>query len=238
MPPTAIDSPRTTARLAGLLWLIVIAVSIVAVVINPALNLQGSPADTAATLLAAETPFRLAFAALFVGSVCYLGVTALLYELLRPVSKRVALFGAFAGLIGLAVGAATSVNELVALELLEKAARSAPARVNELQAIAQSSLYAGPEFSISMVYFGLHVASIGFLILRSNFLPRIIGGVLIAGGSSYVVASFTTFVAPGVGALLSPLVIPIAILGEGSLTLWLLIKGVNVEKWRLQAAQA
>ena len=228
MSPLSTDSPETTARLAGALWLIVIAVSIASLFAAPSVNTNGSAAETAASILAAETPYRLAFALLFVGSLCYLGVTALLYELLRPVSRSVALFGALAGLAGLTIGAASAVNELGALDLLKQASTAAPATANQLQAIAQFALRDGPEFKVGMVYFGLQIASIGYLILRSTLVPRIIGGVLVAGGLSYMISSFATFVAPAVGARLSPLVIPIAILGEGSLTLWLVFKGVNV----------
>jgi hypothetical protein len=228
------DSPQTTARLAGALWLIVIAVSIASLVAAPSVNTRGSPAETAASILAAETPYRLAFALLFVGSLCYLGVTALLYELLRPVNKSVALFGGFAGLAGLTIGAASSVNTLGALDLLKEASTAAPAAANQLQTIAQFSLRGGPEFKVGMVYFGLQIASVGYLILRSTLVPRIIGGVLVAGGLSYIITSFASFVAPAVGVRLSPLVIPIAILGEGSLTLWLLFKGVNAEKYSSQ----
>src|SRR5437762_2532527 len=101
------------------------------------------------------------------------------------------------------------------------------------QPFSQHSWHAEPdrrdhsEFKVGMVFFGIHVASTGYLILRSALIPRIIGGILVAGGSSYMITSFATFVAPAVGARMSPLVIPIAILGEGSLTLWLLFKGVN-----------
>jgi hypothetical protein len=228
MSLSSTDSPQTTARLAGALWLIVIAVSIASLFAAPSVNINGSPAQTAASILAAETPYRLAFALLFVGSLCYLGVTALLYELLRPVNRSVALFGAFAGLAGLTIGAASAVNELGALDLLKQASAAAPAVASQLQTIAQFALRDGPEFKVGMVFFGLQIASVGYLILRSGLVPRIIGGVLVAGGLSYIITSFATFVAPEVGARLSPLVIPIAIVGEGSLTLWLLFKGVSV----------
>ena len=228
MSLSSTDSPQTTARLAGALWLIVIAVSIASLFAAPSVNINGSPAETAASILAAETPYRLAFALLFVGSLCYLGVTALLYELVRPINRSVALFGAFAGLAGLTIGAASAVNELGALDLLKQASTAAPAAANQLQTIAQFALRDGPEFKVGMVFFGLQIASVGYLILRSGLVPRIIGGVLVAGGLSYIITSFATFVAPALGARLSPLVIPIAILGEGSLTLWLLLKGVNV----------
>jgi hypothetical protein len=228
MSLSSTDSPQTTARLAGALWLIVIAVSIASLFAAPSVNINGSPAETAASILAAETPYRFAFALLFVGSLCYLGVTALLYELVRPINRSVALFGAFAGLAGLTIGAASAVNELGALDLLKQASTAAPAAANQLQTIAQFALRDGPEFKVGMVFFGLQIASVGYLLLRSALVPRIIGGVLVAGGLSYIITSFATFVAPALGARLSPLVIPIAILGEGSLTLWLLFKGVNV----------
>src|SRR5213595_1023451 len=225
MTPVSADSPERTARLAGALWLAVIVVSIVSIFVNPSVNTVGTPIQTAATILAAETPYRLAFALLFFGSLCYLGVTALIYELLRPVNRSIALFGAFASLAGLTIGAASAVNELGALTLLKQAANAAPAAANQLQTIAQVFLNDQAEFKVGMVFFGIHVASTGYLILRSTLIPRIIGGILVAGGASYMITSFATFVAPAVGARLSPLVIPIAILGEGSLTLWLLFKG-------------
>jgi len=227
MTSVSADSPERTARLAGALWLAVIVVSIVSIIVNPSVNTVGTPSQTAATILAAETPYRLAFALLFFGSLCYLGVTALIYELLRPVNRSVALFGAFASLAGLTIGAASAVNELGALTMLRDAASAAPATANQLQTIAQVFLRDQAEFKVGMVFFGIHVASTGYLILRSTLIPRIIGAVLVAGGSSYMITSFATFVAPAVGARMSPLVIPIAILGEGSLTLWLLFKGVN-----------
>jgi hypothetical protein len=236
MPTFSTDTPETTARLAGALWLIVIVVSILSLFVNPSIKTTGSPADTAASVLAAETSYRLAFALLFFGSLCYLGVTALLYHLLSPVDRSVALFGAFASLAGLTVGAATSVNELSALALLKEVSSAGPAAATQLQTIAQIFLRDGPEFKVGMVFFGCHVASIGYLILRSTFLPKIIGGVLVAGGASYIITSFATFVAPAVGDRLSPLVIPIAILGEGSLTLWLLFKGVKADRYATFAA--
>lgn len=230
-------SPQTTARVSGALWLIVIAMSIIAIVVNPPFDAATSAAEVAAKVLAGEQRFRISFAALVVASVCYIGVTALIYELLHPVDTRIALFGAFAGLIGLAIGGATSVHQMNALAMLEEAATLAPASARELQTLAAASLRPGADFSIGMVYFGCQIASIGYLILRSRLVPRVIGGTLLLGGSSYIVTSFAMFVAPEFGARLSPLVIPIAILGEGSLTLWLLFKGVRLSPVERRAAE-
>lgn len=172
------NDPRRTARLAGALWLVVIAAGVLSVVTQ-----SGQP--------------RIAFAANQFGGVVYLGVTVLLYRLFKPVDSTISLFAAFCGLAGVASGSATS----------------APG--------AQG-------FYIAMVFFGAQIISIGYLITRSTLVPRILGLLLLLGGASYVINSFANFLAPAVGARLAPFIIPVAILGEGTLTLWFLVKGVNV----------
>jgi len=176
------NDPRGTARLAGILWLVVIAGGVVSVVTQ-----TGQP--------------RLAFAANLFSGLCYLGVTVLLYQLFKAVDTSISLFAAFFGLAGVASGAALSL------------VRSDPP--------AQG-------FYIAMVFFGAQIISIGYLITRSTLIPRILGVLLLLGGSSYIINSFTNFLSPGLGAHLSPFIVPVAILGEGALTLWLLVKGVRV----------
>ena len=78
-----------------------------------------------------------------------------------------------------------------------------------------------------MVFFGFQILTIGFLITRSTLVPRALGILLMLGGSSYIINSFTNFMAPDTGRHLMPFIVPIAILGEGALTLWLLVKGVK-----------
>lgn len=233
---SAESSPLVNARVAGALWLAVIAVSIFAVVSGPSLNPHSDPATLVAAVFASEPQIRLAFVATFAGSLFYLGVTVLLYELLKPVNRSVALFGAFCGLAGIVVGAAASVNDLATLALVDDARRTAAPVSSLVQNAVQMFVSAAePEFKVGMVFFGFQIASVGYLIFRSTFLPRVIGVILMLGGSSYVISSFASFVSATMGATLAPFVIPIAILGEGSLTLWLLVKGVDVEKWQRSA---
>jgi Domain of unknown function (DUF4386) len=169
------------ARLAGALWLIVIAVSVL-------------------SLLVQSTSPRLAFAALQLGAVAYLGVTALLYQLFKHVNRDIALFGLCCGIVGVASGDASS---------------------------AGTSVGPSQSFYVEMVFFGFQMMAVGYLITRSVLLPRLLGLLLTLGGLSYVVVSFANFLSVSVGAQLAPFVIPIAILGEGAVTLWLLVKGVR-----------
>src|SRR6476646_500516 len=229
---STVPSPLFTARLTGALWLVVILAGLAAVVGGASLDLSGNPATFAANALSAASRVRLAFVINFFGKICYLGVTVLLYELLKPVNRTVALFGAFCGLAGLMSGSG-SINSFTALSLLEESRRAAGPLAGQLQATVKMLLSGGEQqFGVEMVYFGCQIISVGYLIARSHFIPRVIGVLLLLAGSSYIVASVTSFVAPALATRVLPLIIPVALIGEGAFTLWLLLKGVNVERWR------
>ena len=228
-------SPRFKARIAGGLWLMVIAASMFAFVIQSPLIVRDDAAATARNILASESLFRLAFAANLIGGACYMGVTALLYGLLKPVSRSISLLAAFFGLAGIAIGSATSLTNLATLVLLGGEQYSAAFTTTQLQAMAMMSLRLSLQgFNLAMVFFGFQCLLIGCLIVRSIFLPRILGVLLAIGGSSYVISSFAIFLSPAFGARLFPFILPAAIVGEGSLTLWLLVMGVNTQRWQEQ----
>lgn len=231
-------SPLFGARMAGALWLTVILVSIGALIGGISLDVPGDPGTMAANALSSASKIRLAFVLLFFGKICYLGGTVLLYELLKPVNKIVALFGAFCGLAGLLSGGAGHVNLLTALSLLEESRRATEPVASQLQGAANILLGTAPRFGGEDVWFGCQILSVGYLITRSYFIPRAIGVLLVLGGLSFLVTSFTNFVSPALGDRLAPLLLPIVLLGESSLALWLLFRGVNVEQWRLAIARA
>jgi hypothetical protein len=85
----------------------------------------------------------------------------------------------------------------------------------------------------SLVFFGVYCLLIGYLILRSTFLPRILGVLMAVGGLSWL-----TFGSAMLAHRLSPYNFVPGILGEGALTVWLLAAGVNVQRWREQAARS
>ena len=87
--------------------------------------------------------------------------------------------------------------------------------------------------TITLVFFGLYCLLIGFLIFKSTFLPRILGVLMALAGLGWL-----TFLAPPLANALSPYVLVLGFLAELSLMLWLLVKGVNVQRWKQQAAAA
>ena len=89
-----------------------------------------------------------------------------------------------------------------------------------------------------MVFFGLHLAVLGYLVYRSGFLPRILGILTMVSALGYLADSFTAFLVPQYADSLAMVVVVTALIGELPLALWLLIKGVNVERWHRRALEA
>lgn len=84
-----------------------------------------------------------------------------------------------------------------------------------------------------LVFFGCYCLLIGYLILRSTFLPRILGVLMALGGLGWL-----TFISPALSSYLSPYNMAPGVLGESVLTLWLLSVGLNAQRWNEQARAA
>ena len=84
----------------------------------------------------------------------------------------------------------------------------------------------------SLAFFGVYCLLIGYLILKSTFLPRILGALMMLGGLSWL-----TFLSPQLAKYLDPFNLAPGIFGEGALTVWLLVAGVNVERWKERASR-
>jgi hypothetical protein len=160
-----------------------------------------------------------------------MGVTVFLYYVLKPASRSLSLLAAFFGLAGVAIGGLAWVSHLVPLVLLHGDQYLSAFTSSQLQAMSMIALKLQMQvFSIGMVFFGIQCILIGCLVARSTFLPRVLGVLLSVGGLSYVIVSFTNFLLPMLGPRLTPFVFPVAFIGEGSLGLWLLVKGVNIQR--------
>jgi len=230
-------SPRFKARAAGALWWLCIISGMAGFVVGAPLIVANDATATATNILAKESLFRLGFAADLISGVSYVGVTAFIYYLLRPVSRSLSLVGAFFGLAGVAIGGGSWIIHLTPLLLLHADSYLGAFTTNQLQAMSLAALKLQAQvFPIGMVFFGIQCISIGYLVARSTFLPRILGVLLAIGGTCYVIVSFANFLAPSFGPHLVPFLMPVALIGEGLLSGWLLVKGVNVQRWSEQAS--
>jgi hypothetical protein len=155
------------------------------------------------------------------------------------VNRRLALLDVFFILVATAIEAAGLVNQFAPLVLLGSGPYTSAVPAAQLQALAYipwnlSSI----EYSLHTVFFGFDILCMAYLVLRSTFLPRAIGVLLAIDGLAYLVYSFAYFLAPGFAAQLVPWIQLPALVGEGSLCLWLLVVGVDVERWRKGASAA
>ena len=146
---------------------------------------------------------------------CDTAVALIFYDLFKPVSAGLSLLALVSRLILVAVMAVSSLNYLGNLGFLQPAHSAA-------------AFNAG--YQLALVPFGVHCVLIGYLIIRSTFLPRILGALVVFAGLGWL-----TFVWPPLANYLYPYILAPGILGEGSLTLWLLVMGVNAQRWQARA---
>lgn len=193
------------------------------------------PRDAAATatnILAHEALFRSGTAALLISTAFYVAATLFVYELLKPVSRSVSLLAAFFSLVGCAVGALSCLFDFAPFIILGGAHYLSVFTVEQLQALALMFLKVRAQANnIGLVFFGLHCLGIGYLIFRSTFLPRLVGVLMVFAGLGWL-----TFLSPPLANSLAPYNMLPGAIGELSLTLWLLVKGVNIQRWNEQAS--
>jgi hypothetical protein len=230
--------PRRAARLAGALYLIVIMAGGVAeLVVRQRFVVANDAVATANNILAKEQLFRWGFAADLINDLCVVPLIVLLYELLKVVDRRVALTALFFSLIGTAVQSTALLGHFAPLILLKHGA-ALGVDVDVLRAQAYVALQLqGIGYAVALAFFGGTMMCRGYLIVRSAIVPRAIGLFLMIEGVAYWANSFVDFLAPGRASTALTILMATA-LAEIALCLWLLVMGVNVERWRKYRASA
>jgi len=220
--------------MGGFCWLMTFITSAFAMSIGTRLIVARDPAATAVNLLANEALFQSSTAALLISGAFYIGATLFVYEVLKPVNRSLSLLAAFFGLVGCAIGAVACLFDVVPFIVLKGGHFASVFTAEQLQALTLMFLNVRVQANnIGLVFFGLHCLGVGYLILRSTFLPRIIGALMVVAGLGWL-----TFLSPPLANSLAPFNMMPGAIGELSLTLWLLVKGVNVQRWNEQASSA
>jgi hypothetical protein len=231
-------SPGFKARIAGVFYLITILTGIFGeLFVRGRLVVYSDAAATATNILAHQSLFRLGFASDLIPA--YIVVTVLFYDLFKPVNRSLSLLAAFLSLVGCAIGALNNVFQIAPLVVLRGEPYLGVFKAEQLQALALLFLKLRAQgFTICLVFFGFYCLLVGYLIFKSIFLPRILGVLMAIAGCCYVINCFATFLSPAFAAHLGPYILAPGLLGEGSLTVWLLGMGVNVARWEKQAIVA
>ena len=163
-------------------------------------------------------------------------VIVILYRLLRPVSEPLAQCATLLNIVQTSVLVANKLNLLMPVFMLDDAryldAFSAP-QLHALSSLAIDVHAHG--FGIGLIFFGFACLVRGYLIFESGYLPKALGVLLGIAGLSYLTNSLLLLLAPSLASAIFPGVLLPALLGELSVCLWLLVKGVNVERWNQRA---
>jgi hypothetical protein len=240
MDSIAGTSPRTLARIAGALYLINIILGAFAIGIVPAtLVVAGDAAATTHNIQTHELLYRLGLAAHIVVVATNIPMTVVFYELFKVVNRRIAMLDVLFGVVATAVEGASLLNQLAPLVLLGSGPYASALPAAQLQALAymQGDL-STISYSVYTVFYGFDSLCFAYLVLGSTFLPRALGVLMAIDGLSYLSNSFANLLAPGFAAHLLPWSALPTLLCEGSLCLWLLVAGVDVERWRERASVA
>src|SRR5438128_9332633 len=230
--------PQLYARIGGVLYLIIIIVGLFGeAFVRDRLIVSGDAAATAAKIMSHESLWRFHIAAELFLLICAVALLWILFVLLRPVSRDLALLAVFINLVSIGIEAATTMYLIEALFPLGNAGYLKAFTPEQVYAMATLSLKShGYGFSVSLLFFGCFCLIVGYLIFRSGYLPKTIGVLMQIAGLSYLTNSFALILSPAFANRLFPAILVPAFIGEVSLCLWLLVKGVNVEKWEEKAS--
>ncbi|MGH7491179.1 MAG: DUF4386 domain-containing protein [bacterium] len=239
MPDHEVEtSPRFLARIGGVLYLIIIVAGIFGeAFVRDKLIVSGDATATANNIRSFELLWRVGIAGNLFHLACAVALTLIFYVLLRPVSRDLALLAAFFGLVSIGLEAASKLQLLAALFALGNAEYLKAFEPEQLNALAYLSIKSHAHgFGLSLIFFGCVCLVLGYLIFRSGYLPKFLGVLMQIAGLSYLTNSFALLLAPAFADRLFPAILVPAFIGEASLCLWLIAKGVDVEKWKAQAS--
>ncbi len=193
------------------------------------LMVSGNAAATANNLLASQMLFRLGIVAELITGVIFLLLVMALYRLLSGVNKNHARLMVGLVLVSVAITFVNVLNNVAALTLFRGADVLAVFGKPQRDALAMLFLgLHGQGIVVNQIFWGLWLLPFGVLVMRSGFLPRILGVWLIINGFAYVALSLTDLLASQYGQMAFRIALP-ALFGEIAIMLWLVIKGVKVQ---------
>jgi len=222
------NSIKTTARIAGLLYLVNGITGFFGIVYVPGrLIVPGNAAATANNIFASERLFRLGIVSELICAAEYVFLLWALYRLLAGVNKTHATLMVILGLVFIPIMCVNVLNEIAALTLVRGADFLSVFDKTQQEAMAMLFLDLHRYGYIVGSIFGLWLFPFGFLVYRSGFLPRVLGVLLIAAGFGYLADCFTPLLLPAYASLVGRIAsIPLT-LGEPAIILWLLIRGAQ-----------
>lgn len=226
-------SNKNLARVAGLLYLVVIATGLFAeVFVRQAFRVSGDALATANNIQSAEMLFRWGIVADLINLVCGLPCVLIIYSLFKQVNKFLLQLALTLVVIQTAIIAVNLLNQISPLLILSSSSSYLNTfQPNQLATLSQLSLNIQVQgYAIGLVFFGFYCLLVGYVIYKSLLVPKFLGILYIISGLGYLINSFTMFLSKDfANPIFTYVAIPIFI-GEFSFCMWLVIKGVNDSK--------
>ena len=228
-------SVNRTARLAGFLYLLVFPFAFFSLSVRDKLIVHGDAGATAGNIMASEMLFRGGIVAWIVSQTIFVFLLLALFKLLKPVNVNAAVHMVVLLLIGVPIALVNELNQFAALLLLSGA--------DSLGAIPTDQLHAQVMFHldlhrygiyIAQIFWGLWLAPFGYLVFKSGFLPKVLGVLLMIGCLGHLADVVAALVFSNHRVTVSQF----TSIGEFLLPLWLVVKGVDVERWESRALEA
>lgn len=223
-------SIKTTARIAGLLYFLQIPLGIFGIVYVPQnLFVTNDLALTASNILANEFIFRMSMVSAIICALFTVGTAYYIHKTLRPVDRALAKMIVVFACMAAPITMLNELNHVAILLMLKKAPMVASFTTPQIQSMIGFCIELHQYgLQISGIFFGLWLLPMAYLIIKSSYIPQIIGYLLLVTCLGYLFDFAAFFLFPNVGILLSDY----CWLGEVLMILWLLIKGVKLEEYQ------
>ena len=225
------------ARIAGVLFLVSLVAGGFGEGYAPSkIMVAADAAATVANITNSNVVYRLGFATFLIESLCDITLVLIFYALLRPVNRELSLLAAFFGLVGTAVFAVGELFYLAPTLVLGNTSNLTTFSTDQINALVQLSLrFASFAGMGTTAYYGMSWLVRSYLIVRSGYLPKFLGVLMAIAGAGFVVRNFLLILAP---AYASTLLLMLMFPGALALTIWLLVKGIDLSKWNERVSAA
>ena len=225
---TNLSSLKKTARLAGLLYLIWVITGLFSILyISPRIFVSGDAVSTAKNILSYEFLFRISIINDLISSTIGVLLVLTLYKLLKQVNEHQARLMVAFLFVTIPVAFIMEAFNLTALMIL-KGEILKSFELSQRQDIAMVFLKMNDHCTFALeLFWGLWLIPLGQLIYKSKYIPSILGIFLILNGVAYIIQGILSLLFPNYRTIIAQFAMPFWILGEISITLWLLIKGVK-----------
>lgn len=231
MPATDLPMLKKTARVAGLWYVLCAIIAPIALLYIPGkLIVKGDATETAHRILASEMLFRIGIASYLVGTVLGIFVVLALYRLFKGVNQQQALLMVIFSLVQVPITFINELNQFAALALIRGGNFMSVLDKPQRDSLAMLCLHLYEQgYVVAEIFWGLWLLPMGLLVIRSGFIPRILGWWLLGNGFAYLLLSFTGMLWPQYQPTVWKFGQPF-FFGEVAFMLWLVIVGVRPKR--------